>query len=62
MKTRRKIEESNIRKLTKVGGGSSYSITLPIDVIRKWGWRDKQKLVIAVDEKNKALIIKDWEK
>jgi hypothetical protein len=42
MKTRRKIEESNIRKLTKVGGGSSYSITLPIDVIRKWGWRDKQ--------------------
>ena len=56
------LEKRNIRKLAKVGGGKTYAITLPIDAIRKFGWQEKQKLVINVDSKRKRLIIKDWEK
>lgn len=35
-------------------------VTLPIEYIRKLGWREHQKLV--VEKKGKNLIIKDWEK
>lgn len=58
----RKIENRNIRKLSRVGGGTSYSITLPIEAIRAFGWKEKQKLKIEVDKKRKKIIIKDWEK
>ncbi len=59
---RKKVEDKNIRKLSKVGGGATYAITLPIDAIREFGWQEKQKLVIEVDKRRKRLIIKDWEK
>lgn len=57
-----KQKDKNVRKLAKVGGGSSYSLTLPIDAIREFGWKEKQKVVIEVDSENKRLIIRDWEK
>ncbi len=57
-----KIENKNVRKLAKVGGGATYAITLPIDAIREFGWKEKQKLVVEVDKARKRLIIKDWEK
>ena len=56
---RRKIEERNIRSLGKVAGGSSYAITLPIELIRELGWESKQKLV--VEKYGKGIIIRDWE-
>ena len=59
---RKKVENRNIRKLAKVGGGTSYAITLPIEAIRGFGWKEKQKLVIEIDEKGERLIIKDWKK
>jgi len=31
---RRKLSEQNIRKITKMGGGKSYGITIPISIIR----------------------------
>ena len=62
MKTRRKLGENLIRKLTKLSGGTSYGITLPIDVVRKFKWRERQKLQLTVDEKRKRIIIEDWEK
>ncbi len=62
MKTRKKLGENNIRKIGKMGRESSYYITLPIDVIRRWGWRGRQKVELVIDEKNKTIKIKDWEK
>ncbi len=62
MKTKRKIEEKNIRKITKVAGGSSYGITLPVDVVRRWGWKERQKVVLDIDEKKKIIKIRDWKK
>ena len=60
MQTRRKVEEHNIRKITKVAGGSSFGITIPIDMIRKLGWREKQKVVVSL--KGEKLIVEDWKK
>ncbi|HMB17400.1 MAG TPA: AbrB/MazE/SpoVT family DNA-binding domain-containing protein [Candidatus Paceibacterota bacterium] len=61
MKTRRKQGEENIRKITKMAGGSSYGITLPIEVIRRWGWKEHQKVQLEIDDENNQIIIKDWE-
>ncbi len=58
---RRKIEQKNIRSLTKSKKGS-YSISLPVDLIRKWRWKHKQKLQLKIDEKRKRIIIEDWER
>jgi len=57
---RRKIKEKNIRKITKVGK-KSYAVTLPIDIIRKWRWREKQKVALKINEKKKTITISDWE-
>ena len=62
MKTRKRIGENLVRKLTKVAGGASYSITLPINVIRKFRWKGKQNLKLTVNEKKKQIVIEDWEK
>ena len=58
--SRRKIEDHNIRSLTKQAGGSSYAVTLPIDIVRELGWKSKQKLVVK--RYGDGIIIKDWEK
>ena len=54
----RKLSEKNIRKLTKMGGGKSMGLTLPIEIVEKLGWKEKQKVVVVL--KGKHIIIKDW--
>jgi bifunctional DNA-binding transcriptional regulator/antitoxin component of YhaV-PrlF toxin-antitoxin module len=56
---RRKIEERNIRSLTKMSGGTSYGITIPMEYIRKLGWRSKQKLEVRMY--GDRIIVRDWE-
>jgi bifunctional DNA-binding transcriptional regulator/antitoxin component of YhaV-PrlF toxin-antitoxin module len=57
---RRKLESKNIRSLSKTSHGKSYTITLPIDVVRRWKWKNRQKLQLTIDEKKKRIIIEDW--
>ncbi len=57
MQTRRKLEERNIRKITKVAGGSSFSVTLPIDMVRELKWKEKQKVVVSL--RGKTISVKD---
>ena len=57
--TRRKISEENVRKITKVGG-SSYAVTLPLRIVKEFGWKEKQKVV--VEKRGKEIVIKDWQK
>jgi bifunctional DNA-binding transcriptional regulator/antitoxin component of YhaV-PrlF toxin-antitoxin module len=57
-----KSGEGSIRKLTKIAGGSSYAITLPIEVVRRWGWKDRQKLELFVDERTKTIHVRDAKK
>ena len=54
-----KFVDRNIRKLTKLGK-ASLAVTLPIDLVAKLGWREKQK--VKVIAKGKHLIIKDWKR
>ncbi len=55
--TTRKREEKNIRKLTKIGK-QSVGVTLPIEDVRKLGWRKKQKLVVK--RIRGGFEIRDW--
>jgi len=48
----------NIRKLTKTSRSSLY-IIIPKDMIKKYGWQEKQKLVIS-DKGRGRLEIRDW--
>jgi len=58
--TRSKLEERNIRKLKRTGKGNtgSFSITVPIELIRQLKWREKQKLVFK--KRGKGILIEDW--
>ncbi len=53
-------KDNNIRKITKIGK-SSYCITLPMDAVRKFGWREKQKLQLEINLNRKEIKIKDWQ-
>jgi antitoxin component of MazEF toxin-antitoxin module len=57
---RRKSEEKNIRKLTKMGKGRSIGLILPIEIVKSLKWKEKQKVVVKL--KGKEIIIKDWKK
>jgi hypothetical protein len=57
---RRKLEDRSIRKLTRTGGGKSISVTLPIEIVRKLAWRDKQKVVVT--KLGNGILITDWKK
>jgi len=50
--------EKNIRSLTKVSGGSSYAVIIPIGYIRELKWRGKQKLEVKLYQDH--IIIRDW--
>jgi len=56
---RRKLENRNTRKLSKQTNGS-YTVTLPIEIVRELKWRDKQKLVVR--KSGDKIIIEDWKK
>ncbi len=56
---RRKLNKRNIRKITRVGG-TSLSVTIPVEFTRKLKWREKQKVVVKL--RGKKLTIEDWEK
>ncbi len=55
----RKLEDRNIRKLTKVGK-KSIAVTIPIEIVRALKWREKQKVVVR--KRGGRVIIDDWKK
>lgn len=57
---KRAQNESQIRKLTKLGK-KSLCVTIPIEIIREFGWKERQKLIVKKFG-NKKVIISDWKK
>ncbi len=53
----RKLKEKHIRKIT-ITGGHCYGITLPIGMVRKLKWKERQKVVVKL--RGKRIIIEDW--
>lgn len=45
--------------MTKIAGGSSYALVIPMDFVKRLGWKERQKLVIRLY--GKKLVISDWE-
>lgn len=56
---RKTLSLTRVRKLSKVAGGASYSITLPIEFVRELGWKERQKLEVTL--KGDTIIVNDWE-
>ncbi|MFH1427194.1 MAG: hypothetical protein ABIG60_01540 [Patescibacteria group bacterium] len=52
--------KKNIHKLTRISKHSFY-IVIPKEIIAKYGWRERQKLVIT-DKGRGKLEIRDWRK
>jgi len=55
----RKTKDTNIRNIQRSGG--SYYITIPIEIIRELGWKERQKVIVKQTSGNK-IEIKDWKK
>jgi hypothetical protein len=55
----KKTNETNIRKLTKIGK-QSIGLTLPIELVRNLGWRERQKVVVK--KIRGGIVIRDWRK
>ncbi|KKT88967.1 MAG: hypothetical protein UW95_C0004G0029 [Parcubacteria group bacterium GW2011_GWC1_45_14] len=55
----RKSEDKNIRKLSRIGD-KSIGLTLPIEIVRELGWREKQKVVVK--RVRGGVLVKDWKK
>ena len=52
-----KLKNKNTRKLIKIGK-TSLAVTLPIEMIDEFGWREKQKVVVK--KVRGGILIKDW--
>lgn len=52
-------KKTGIRKLTKVSS-QSLGITLPIQMVRQLGWKEKQKLVVK--KGRGCLVVRDWKR
>ena len=54
-----KLKNKNTRKLMKLGK-TSMAVTLPIEIMRELGWREKQK--VTVKRVRGGVLVKDWKK
>lgn len=52
--------QKNIHKL-KRSSAYSFSVTIPKEIVEKYGWREKQKLVVK-DKGQGKIEISDWRK
>lgn len=52
-----KLKNKEIRKITKVAG-HSFSVTLPVEIVEKLGWKEHQKVVVELEGRH--VVIKDW--
>ena len=52
-----KLKDKNIRKITRAGK-TSLAVTLPIEMAKDLGWREKQKVVVK--RIKGGLIIRDY--
>lgn len=53
-------EQKNVHKLKKASA-YSYSVTIPKEIVEKYGWKEKQKMSIR-DKGNGKVEISDWRK
>ena len=52
----KKYKERNIRKVTRNGG--SLNVSIPVEIVKKLGWKEKQKGVVK--KVKGGVAIRDW--
>jgi antitoxin component of MazEF toxin-antitoxin module len=52
-----KLKDRNTRKLLKIGK-TSLAVTLPVEMTKKLGWREKQR--VAVKRIKGGIVIRDY--
>ena len=52
----KKYKERNIRKVTRNGG--SLNVSIPVEIVKKLGWKEKQKVVVK--KVKGGVAIRDW--
>jgi len=55
----KKKSTKRVRKITKIGG-HTYAITLPVEIVRRFRWQEKQRLELVVDEDKEEILVKDY--
>jgi len=56
-----KAGEENVRKIQRTGQkGSTYTISIPKEIIRDLNWKERQKVVVR--QQGSKIIIEDWKK
>ena len=55
---RRKLEDKNMRKIIK--SGSSYAVTIPIEIMKELSWKEKQN--VTIKRIHGGFQVKDWKK
>jgi hypothetical protein len=53
------MQDKFIHKIRRLGK-YSYGISFPKEMIKSFGWKEKQKLDLIFDDKKKQILIKDW--
>lgn len=54
-----KMKDKNTRKITRLGK-TSLAVTLPIEMAKDLGWKEKQKVVVK--KVRGGVMIRDWKK
>jgi len=54
--SRQKLVNKHIRKIMK--SGNSYVVSIPMEIIKEFKWKEKQKVVVK--KSGKKLTIEDW--
>lgn len=54
-----RLLNKNVRKLMRLGK-TSLAVSLPIEMVREFGWREKQK--VTATKVRGGILIKDWKK
>ena len=52
-----KLKDKNTRKITRVGK-TSLAMTIPIEIIRELGWREKQR--VTVKRIKGGIVVRDY--
>ncbi len=52
-----KENDKSVRKLTKLGG-KSIGVTIPIELVRELGWREKQR--VTVKKVKGGVMVRDY--
>lgn len=52
-----KLKDKSVRKLTRAGK-TSLSVTIPVEIIKSFGWKEKQR--VSVKKIKGGVVIRDF--